>query len=48
MADRRWRGAVFDVFIAGLLSLSVYGLALWAAIPLTAWGKKLLRGIGVL
>lgn len=48
MADKRWRGAVFDAFVAALLATSVYGLAMWAAIPLTAAGNKALKAVGLL
>lgn len=46
MADKRWRGAVFDVFVAVGLAVSVSWVSAWAAIPLASAGKALLVRMG--
>ena len=47
VADKRWRGALFDLGVFFMLGAVASGLAVWVAVPITSAAKWLLARLGV-
>lgn len=47
MADKRWRGALFDAFVALFLAAIVSSVSVFAATTLARWARFVLARLGV-